>query len=67
MLVGWSVDSRDSELVGCLVGCVVFGWLANLVVGQLVCSGLVCWLIWFFDISYISYITYMLVASCPDL
>ena len=37
------------------------------VVGQLVCSGLVCWLIWFFDISYISYITYMLVASCPDL
>ena len=54
-------------MVGCLVGCVVFGWLANLVVGQLVCSGLVCWLIWFFDISYISYITYMLVVSCPDL
>ena len=58
MLVGWSVYSKDSELVGCLVGCVVFDWLANLVVGQLVCSGLVCWLIWFFD---------MLVVGCPDL
>ena len=42
MLVGWSVDRMDTGLVGCLVGCVVFGWLANLVVGQLVCSGWTC-------------------------